>query len=140
MIAIIRIRGIVNTNKKVEEALSRIRLRRKYCCVILKETPEVIGVLKKVRNTVAYGKINEDTLLELIKIRGKVKDKAKSKVENPEIISKEFLAGKKFEELGIKPFFRLHPPRGGIKSKMHYPIGVLGNNKEDINKLIKRML
>jgi hypothetical protein len=42
--------------------------------------------------------------------------------------------------MGIKPFFRLHPPRKGINSKIQYPKGVLGNNKEDINKLIERML
>ena len=50
------------------------------------------------------------------------------------------IAGKKPEEIGIKPFFRLHPARGGIKSKLHYPKGVLGNHKENINKLIERML
>jgi large subunit ribosomal protein L30 len=44
--------------------------------------------------------------------------------------------------LNIKPFFRLHPPRGGIDSAKHFGIkkGVLGNNKESINKLIERML
>ena len=44
------------------------------------------------------------------------------------------------EELNMKPFFRLHPPRGGINAKIHFPKGVLGNNKEKINDLIKRML
>ena len=51
----------------------------------------------------------------------------------------ELKAGK-MDELSIKPFFRLHPPRGGIKSKVHFPKGVLGNNKEKINELIMRML
>jgi len=40
----------------------------------------------------------------------------------------------------IKPYFRLHPPRKGIKSKLHYPKGVLGNHGEEINKLLERML
>jgi hypothetical protein len=40
----------------------------------------------------------------------------------------------------LKGFFRLHPPRKGIKSKLQYPKGVLGDNKESINKLIERML
>ena len=40
----------------------------------------------------------------------------------------------------IKPFFRLHPPIGGIKTKLHFPKGVLGNNKKEINKLIEKML
>ena len=47
---------------------------------------------------------------------------------------------KSYWALDLKPFFRLHPPRGGIKSKIHFPKGVLGNNKEKINDLVERML
>ena len=36
--------------------------------------------------------------------------------------------------------FHLNPPKGGIKSKMHFPKGVLGNNKDKINELIERMI
>ena len=50
------------------------------------------------------------------------------------------IKNKNINDLPIKPFFRLHPPRGGIKSREHFPKGVLGNNKEKINDLIKRML
>ena len=41
-----------------------------------------------------------------------------------------------------KTFFKLHPPRGGIDSKKHFGVdrGVLGDNKDKINDLIKRML
>ena len=55
-------------------------------------------------------------------------------------IVEELEKGKKYEELNLKPFFRLHPPRKGIKSKLHFPKGVLGDNKEKINELVKRML
>lgn len=140
MIAVIRIKGIVGTNKKVKYSLDRIRLRKKYTCVVLNETPEIMGVIKKIRNFVAYGKINEETLVKLLKERGRVINNSKARVENPEKSAKDIIAGKKLEEIGIKPFFRLHPPRGGIKSKLHYPKGVLGNNGENINKLIERML
>ena len=43
-------------------------------------------------------------------------------------------------EFNIKPFFRLPPPRGGINSKERFPKGVLGNHREKINELIRRML
>ena len=52
---------------------------------------------------------------------------------------KYFHENKTLDGSGIKPFFRLHPPRGGINTKYHFPKGVLGENKE-INKLILRML
>ena len=141
MITIIRIAGLVNMKNEIEETLFRARLRRKYSCVVLKETPELTGILKKIRNVVAYGKIDEETLVALLKARGRVLENSKAKLQNHEKLAKEIMAGKKLEELKVKPFFRLHPARGGIKNtKLHYPRGVLGDNKEDINKLIRRML
>jgi len=116
-IAVIRIRGQIGLKKEIVETLKRLRLRRKYVCVIIEPTKENMGMVKKLRSFVAYGEINEETHKELIKERGK-----------------------KDTENKLKPFFRLHPPRGGIKSKFHFPKGVLGDNKDKINDLIKRML
>ncbi len=119
MIAIVRIAGEIGLSKRVDDTLFRLRLRKKYTCVVLKEvTPEQQGMIKKVRDFVAYGEIDEATYKELVAKRGK-------KVEGE-----------------LKPFFRLHPPRKGIDSKKHFGVakGVLGNNKEAINDLIRRML
>jgi len=115
-IAIIRIAGMVKVSKDIVGTLHRLRLRRKYSCVVVKPTKSILGMLKKVKYYVAYGEIDKETFDKLVKARGKMVD------------------GK------LKPFFRLHPPRKGIKSKLQYPKGVLGNNKKDINKLIERML
>ena len=50
--------------------------------------------------------------------------------------------GKTFEEFNLKPFFRLHPPRGGIETKKHFGVGkgVLGDHKNQISKLLMKML
>lgn len=113
MICVIRIHGMVGLNKKINETLERLRLRRKYSCIVLPNpTKEQLGMIKKLRDFVAYGEINKETFEKLVKARGK-----KSKT-----------------------FFRLHPPRGGIKSKIHFPKGVLGDNKTKINELVTRML
>ncbi len=56
--------------------------------------------------------------------------------------AREFLQGKKtLDELGIKKFFSLHPPKGGFKkdTRKLFPEGILGKN-EKINELIVRML
>jgi len=117
MKAVIRIKGMVGINKKIEDTLYRLRLRRKYACVVFENpTKEQLGMIKKVRDFVAFGEIDEATLKELVEKRGKKVD------------------GK------LKPFFRLHPPRKGIKSKVHFPKGVLGDNLDKINDLIRRML
>jgi large subunit ribosomal protein L30 len=141
MIAIIRIHGQVKVKKDIDETLSRLRLRKKYSCVILREKPEVLGMIKKVKDYVAFGKISKETLKELIVKRGRIKEKNK-KVDFEKATS-EIYEGKierKFEDFNLKPFFALHPPRKGINSKLHYPKGVLGDNGEKINDLIKRML
>ena len=115
MKAIIRIRGQVGLDRDIVETFNRLKLRKKYSCIVLKDpTKEQLGMIKKVRNFVAYGDIDEETYKKLVEVRG----------------------GK------IKNFFRLHPPRKGIDSKKHFGVhkGVLGDNKDKINDLIKRML
>ncbi len=138
LIVIIRISGMVKVNEDIENALYRLKLRRKYSCVIVKPTKDILGFIKKVKYYIAYGEIDEKTLVELLKARGlKIGGK---KIEGAEKIAESLIAGKTLKDLGLKPFFRLHPPRKGIKSKLQYPKGVLGNNKKDINKLVGRML
>ena len=147
MIAVIRISGQVEIRKDVAETLNRLLLKRKYHCVVSQEKPELLGMVKKVNNFVAYGSIDKEMLVKLIEKRGKLiksinaknNKENKGKIDAGKIAS-EIMEGKKLEELGLKPFFRLHPPRRGIKSKVHFPKGVLGNHKEKINKLIERML
>ena len=113
---IIRIAGMVEINGDVEEALFRMRLRKKYTAVLMEDGEETRKLLDFVRNFTAYGPIDKDTLAELIAKRG---DKKKD-----------------------NKVFHLHPPRGGIDSKIHYgrKKGVLGDNKEAINLLVRRML
>jgi len=138
MIAIIRIRGLVNVKGDIEETMYRLRLRKKFSCVILNENKEIDGMIKKIRNHVALGNIDDETLRLLIEKRGKKSgDKAVKKDEVEKIIEEI----KNDNIKTIKPFFRLHPPIKGFKDiKSHYPKGDLGNRKEKINDLIKRML
>ena len=138
MICIIRIKGNVGLEKGVVETLKRLRLRKKYSCVIIDPKKEDLGMIKKVANFVAFGNIKKDVFEEVIEKRGQIIDKTK-KIDSKKIAD-ELLKGKKYEELNLKPFFRLHPPRKGIKSKLHFPRGVLGDNKEKINDLVLRML
>lgn len=120
MIAVIRIKGMIGLRKAVAETLYRIRLRRKYACVVFEKPTEAqIKMLKGIRDFVAFGEISDETYKELKKKRG--------------------LKG---ADGKLKPFFRLHPPRGGIDAKKHFGVkkGVLGDNKDKINDLIVRML
>lgn len=133
MILVIRISGLVEIPREAKDTLYRLRLRRKYSCVVLSENKEILGMISKVRDFVAYGKISQDNFKELVEKRGQAVDRKKK------ISVFEFGKGN-FEEHNLKPFFRLHPPRGGIDSKTHYPKGVLGNHSDKIYELLRRML
>lgn len=136
MILIIRISGLVEMPSDAQETLFRMHLRKKYSATLIKETEASAQILQSIRNFVAYGTIDKSTLELLLSKRAKSFDSKRVDYKRvAEIIESEGIG-----KAGIKPFFRLHPPRGGIKSKLHYPKGVLGDNKEDINKLVRRML
>ena len=138
MICIIRIRGDVKLDTDIRETFKRLRLGRKYSCVVINPTKEQSGMIKKLEDVVAFGEVKKEVFEKLIEARGQKIDK-KKKID-VKIVMEGLEKGKKYEDLGLKPFFRLHPPRGGIKSKVHFPKGVLGNNKEKINDLLLRML
>lgn len=142
MIALIRIVGKINLNRRIKETLNRLRLKKKYSCVVIKNPNNVqVGMIKLLRDFIAFGEINEETYKKLIDERGQLVDRKKSRPDAKKVIA-GILEGKKYEDFNLKPFFRLHPPRKGIDSKKHFGIkkGVLGNNGEKINDLILRML
>lgn len=115
-LAVIRIRGLVNIKRTVEDTLEILRLYRKNYCVILENRPEIVGMLKKAKDYITWGEIDEEILKLLIDKRGE-KD---------------------------KKFFRLHPPRKGFErkgTKKTFSVGgALGYRGNKINDLIKRMI
>jgi len=153
-IAVVRVRGECKLKKGIEDTLRMLRLYRKNSCVVLPNSQAYAGMLEKVKDFITWGEINETTFKELIMKRGKLqgkvslteqylKDKIKLSFED---FTKEYFNFKK--ELkdvpGLKPFFKLSPPRHGferkgIKSAFSMG-GSLGYRKEKINELIMRML
>lgn len=129
---------MVDVPENVNHLLDNINLRRKYAAILIEETPENMKMLNQIRSFVAFGKITNENLVKLISMRGERSD---SKKIDAEAVVKN-LDKKSLREQGLKPFFRLHPPRKGIESKKHFGIGkgVLGDNKEHINALLERML
>lgn len=124
-IAVVRVRGLTGIRKDMKDTLSMLRLYKKNYCVILNNTPSIIGMIKKVNDYVTYGLIDEETLKLLVEKRGEKKKDSKGKE-------------------ALRPFFRLSPPRKGFGRKgIKFPFnvsGALGDRKEKINDLIKRMI
>ena len=115
-IAIIRIRGIIGINEDIRRTLRMFNIHRKHYCSIVPKTDAYLGMAKKVKDFTTFGIIDAETEKLLIEKRGE--------------------EGKKF--------FRLCPPKGGFERKgIKTPFalgGALGNRKDKINDLIRRMI
>jgi len=145
MIIAIRIKGIPSVPKDIEKTLHLLRLRQKFSATLLQENEITQGMLKKVHAYVAYGKIDKETLKELILKRGRLLGNKLIQIDakNIDNFAESLIAGKaRLQDMKLKPFFRLHPPRHGFKKSTLtlYPRGTLGNHNEKINELLRRML
>lgn len=134
MIAIIRIRGLVNVKHNIRITLEKLKLSHKNSCILVPENDSYKGMLHVVENMVAYGPVKAETVKKLILKRGKMEGKRiddtlikATKLDLDKVV-KDVEAGKAgIRDAGISTVFRLTPPRGGFKSTLkHYPKGALG--------------
>ena len=142
MIAVIRIRGTVSVKRDIKETMKLLRLSKPNHCAIIPETKIYLGMIKKIKDYVAYGNIDDKTLKSLIEKRGQYSNKKPIEEKEVEKVTKQVKEGK-IKESNIKNLFRLHPPLKGFKrstKKGFNQKGILGNNKEKINELIIKML
>jgi len=112
-IAVVRIRGTTRIRRDFVETLKLLNLNKKNSCVVLDSLPGVLGMVKKVKDFVAWGEVNEDTA-NLLAPRKKGKFFALMPPKGG------------FEKKGIKMPFN----KGGA----------LGYRGDKINDLLKRMV
>ena len=149
-IAVVLIRGTVNTHPDVRRTLELLRLKKKHACVVIEDNEISRGMLQKVKDYTTFGTIDEAFFAKMIEKRGELvgKKKVDSKFDAKKV-AKEYFAGKiklnEFEtKYSLKPYFRLAPPvkgfeRGGIKKPFTVG-GVLGQRGDKISELIEKML
>ena len=150
MFAIIRLRGEVNLRPEIKSTLEMLRMHRVNHCIVVREGEHFRGMIQKVKDYVAWGKIDDQTLAMLLERRGRLSGNRRL----TEDFLKEKTAYRSFAELaaalnsgaaslkdlGIKPIFRLHPARKGLKTikKTAQQGGDLGF-RADLADLIKKM-
>jgi large subunit ribosomal protein L30 len=149
----IRIRGGVNASTRVEDTLKMLRLEKNMASTLLDDRPSYMGMLQHAKDYLTWGEPTIETIQLLLGKRGKLAG------NNP--IDENTLKGLGFDSFnalakalhstevefhklkGIKPFFRLHPPKKGFKRSVKRPYkskGELGDRGEKINELAKRMV
>ncbi len=142
MYAVVRVRGSVNVRKEIKDTLRMLRLTRVNHCVLVRKDPKIEGMIKKVKDFVTWGEINDRTLEKLLSERGRMTgDRKLTGKEVKEVLSKIKKAKSLKEIEGLKPVFRMNPPRKGYEGiKQAYPKGALGYRGEKINELLERMM
>ncbi|MGC8678817.1 MAG: 50S ribosomal protein L30 [Fervidicoccaceae archaeon] len=155
LIAIIRLKGRVNIKEEEEKTLQLLRLKKKYnMSVYPKDLPGLDGMLNKVRHLVTWGEINEETLEEVLRKRGRISGnrrlndaalKELFNIDSVHVLAQKIFNGeiKLHEQEKIKPIFRLHPPKGGFKrsTRKYFEVGgELGYRGDAINELIRKMI
>ncbi|MCX6656613.1 MAG: 50S ribosomal protein L30 [Candidatus Bathyarchaeota archaeon] len=149
---VVRIRGGVDAQKTVEATLTMLRMEKNNYATILKDSPSYTGMLRKAKDYITWGEPDIETIKLLIVKRGKLVGNEKITDEalkglgydSLDKLANALVAGDvEFSQLnGIKPFFRMHPPKKGFKRTVKRPYndhGELGYRGEAINELIKRM-
>ena len=153
MIAIVRVRGTANISPDHRKTLELLMLHKPNHAILVAEELQLAKMVEKVKDYVTYGEIDLDTAAELLRKRGRTiegertdkKFLEKEKAKSFEDIAKKIIEGKEtLRNIGIKPVFRLSPPRkghnrGGIK-KSYAVGGALGYRASDINALLRKMM
>lgn len=148
---VVRIKGTVNIPTWARTTLDGLNLDKRFRATLVPETAESLGMLRKVKEVVAWTKADSAIVKELLEKRGrKAGYKPITKGDLPKeyksiddlatAIADNKVAMSKIE--GLKPWFALSPPKGGFKRKtkqQYTQAGVLGDDKE-LAEIVKRML
>lgn len=120
-LAAVLVRGLRGAQVPTRDALDSVRLRNKNVCVVLPDNAHTRGVFTRCKDYITFGSITEETKKLLEEKRGE-----------------------KGADGKLKPFFRMHPPRGGFErkgiKKTFAEGGVLGNRGAKMDDLLRRMI
>jgi len=153
MFAVIRVRGQPDVNVDIRRTMELMNLTRVNHCVIVPENDVTKGMLQKAKDYITWGEINEPTLTDMIRIRGRLAGdititdeylKANTEFGTVADMAKAMIGSdyKMKDVEGAKAVFRLHPPAKGYEGikRSYRNGGALGYRGEAINELIARML
>ncbi|MEM4554999.1 MAG: uL30 family ribosomal protein [Candidatus Anstonellaceae archaeon] len=140
ILAVVRLKGKFSLSPKVKETFKSLNLPRLYCCTLVPDTPSFRGMLAACKDFVSFGKIEKEFAAEVLSKRGLKQDGTQISQKDAQEIALQLDMGKSLSQLGVRPFVRLSPPKGGFGSrKQPAPFGPVGKN-ENISEIIGRMI
>jgi len=151
-LAVIRVRGLSGVFREIDETLRMLHLTRNCHATLIDDRASYLGMLRKAKDYLVWGEVSREGVALLLGKRGKLVGNKK--------LTEKYVQGIGYESIddlaeaiyelkveyrslrGVKPLFRLHPPKKGFKGKVKKSYaagGVTGYRGEVINDLIKRM-
>ena len=148
----IRIRGTINVSQRERDTLRMLRIDRTNYATIIDDRADYKGMLQKAKDWITWGESTPDMIRLMLEKRGEAPGGKK--------LTEEYIKELGYEGIeqlahaiynceieinkieGIKPFFRMHPPKKGYKRSVKRPYnnkGELGYRGEAINELARRM-
>lgn len=151
----VRLDGMPGVRPDEESTLNSLRLKTRFSAVLLRDNPSIRGMLRRVKDHITWAEAKKDDLQLLLSNRAQTQTglgmtdkfvKEKTKLAGLRELLSGLYSGKftltKLWETGVRPVFRLHPPRGGFSKSSKRPFtddGELGYRKEGLHDLLTRM-
>lgn len=152
-LAVVRVRGVSDIYREIKETMDMLHLGRNCHATLIDNRPSYLGMLHKAQSYLTWGEISKETLVLLLKKRGRLVGNKKltdeyllrvGKKSLDELAEALYKGEMEFHVLpDIKPIFRLRPPSKGFKGKVKRSYtsgGVSGYRGEAINKLLEQMM
>ena len=141
MYAVVRIRGSMDVSHRIKDTLRMLNLKAVNNCVLVPKTADFEGMLENARPYVTWGEVKPDTVEKLVLKRGRLPGDKRLEPKQAKEISKNIVSKNTVKESGIKPVFKLSPPRKGLRTvKLAFPKGDAGFRGDKINELLERMI
>ncbi|MDV3293401.1 MAG: hypothetical protein LYZ70_03940 [Nitrososphaerales archaeon] len=148
----VNMHGKINSTVPVRKALTELKVERRFSASLVPDDGPSLGMLRLCKDYLAWAPVDSDLLVALLKTRGMVS--GTRRLDAQALASLGFKKYETFAEKilkdgtrlsaypGIKPFFRLSPPRGGLKLSSRRQAterGILGNNPK-LPEIVRRMI
>ena len=152
---VVRARSNVGVERSIRETMLHLNLTKVNHAIIIPENDQYLGMLRKAKDYITWGKADLATVESMLSERGRMMgdtpltDAIVAEATDYKTIG-DFAKAIVADEAtvkdvpGLKRVFRLHPPRGpkgwgGIK-RSYVVGGALGSRGDDIKALVERMI
>ena len=152
LLLVLNLRGKIGSTVPIRKALTELKVERRFSATVVTDDAPTLGMLRSCKDYVAWAPLDSKLLTGLLKARGMVSESQRLDQE-----ALKSLGFKKYEDFadkimkdgtrlsthaGIRPFFRLSPPKGGYKLSSRRQAtekGILGNNPK-LPELVEKMV